>query len=60
MPSERSTVPSAGSEVTVTVKAEAAKPVSVGAGMPIVVAKLFSATVRDVELAVRLAIFLST
>ena len=54
MPSERSTVPSDGSEFTVTVKAEAANPTSVGEGMAIGVARLFSATVSDAELAIRL------
>jgi uncharacterized UPF0146 family protein len=52
MPSASSTVPSEGNAVTVTTKADEAKLVSVGAGIAIGVAKLFSATVSDFELAV--------
>ena len=54
MPSASSTVPSEGSPVTVTTNADEAKLVSVGTAMAIAVAKLFSATVNDVELSVRL------
>jgi hypothetical protein len=53
MPSASSTVPSEGNAVTVTTKADEAKLVSVGAGIAIAVAKLFSATVSDFELAVK-------
>jgi hypothetical protein len=52
MPSASSTVPSEGNAVTVTTKADEAKLVSVGAGIAIAVAKLFSATVSNFELAV--------
>jgi hypothetical protein len=53
MPSARSTVPSDGSAVTVAVKAEEAKLESIGAAIPIVVARLFSATVSEAELSFR-------
>lgn len=52
MPSASSTVPSEGNAVTVTTKANEAKSASVGAGIAIAVAKLFSATDSDFELAV--------
>jgi hypothetical protein len=52
MPSASTTVPCEGNAVTVTTKADEAKLVSVGAGIAIGVAKLFSATVSDFELAV--------
>ena len=47
-PSDSSTVPSAGKEVIVAVKEEAAKLESVGVAIPIDVAKLFSATLSEV------------
>jgi len=47
--SARYTVPSLGSPLTVTVKAEAAWLASVGAAMPIAVAAAFSATVSEAE-----------
>ena len=53
MPSASTTVPSEGSAVTVTTNADEAKLVSVGAAIAIAVAKLFSATVSDVEFAAR-------
>jgi hypothetical protein len=53
MPSESSSIPFEGNAVTVTTKADEPKSVSVGAPMPIAVAALFSATVSNVELAVR-------
>jgi hypothetical protein len=53
MPSASSTVPSEGSAVTVTTNADEAKLVSVGEAIGIAVAKLFSATVSDVDFATR-------
>jgi hypothetical protein len=52
LPSASSTVPSEGNAITVTSKADEAKSVSVGAGIAIAVAKLFLATVNNLELAV--------
>lgn len=53
MLSESSSVPFDGNAVTVTTKADEPKSVSVGATMPISVAGLFSATVSNVELALK-------
>jgi len=53
MPSVSTTVPFEGSAVTVTTNADEAKLVSVGEAIAIGVAKLFSATVSDVDLATR-------
>ena len=52
MPSASRTVPFEGNAVTVTTKADEAKVVSIGAGIAISVAELFSATVSNVEFAV--------
>ena len=53
MPSASSIIPFDGNAVTVTTRADEPKSVSVGATMPIAVAELFSATVSNVELAVK-------
>ena len=53
MPSVSTTVPFEGSAVTVTTNADEAKLVSVGEAIAIGVAKLFSATVSDVDFATR-------
>ena len=47
MPLARSTVPSVGSALTVTVNCEEEKLTSLGALIPIAVATLFSATVKE-------------
>jgi len=53
MPSASTTIPSEGSAVTATSNADEAKSVSLLSGNAMAVAKLFSATVCDVDLEIR-------
>ena len=49
-PSASSTVPLDSGTATLAVKADKAKPVSRGSGMPISAARLFSETIKEIEL----------